>query len=76
MKYRFIEYRGDLYVVIGITYDQTQSYPEVFKAVPVASSRTLTECLLETHTITIPFEYATEITDKNTILALMVLYDC
>jgi hypothetical protein len=76
MRYRFIEYKGDLYVVVGITHDQTQSYPECFTAVPVTSSRTLTECLLERHVLTIPFSEAIEITNKNTILALMVLYGC
>lgn len=75
MKIRFIEYKGDVYVVIGISYDSTNSCPEYFLSVPIDEFHpSITRSLLESSSIKIPFVEAIEITSKNQILALMVLY--
>jgi hypothetical protein len=80
MKLRFIEYHQSIYIVIGITYDSDYHYPAAhlplaFVAVPLGERhRTVYSALLDAYSIKIPFEDATEITDKNRIGALMVLY--
>lgn len=75
MKMRFIEYEDDIYVVIGITYDASRAYPECFVAVPLKDAeRSATRAMLSLHTLTIPFVEAKEISDKNRLISLMVLY--
>lgn len=75
MKMRFIEYEGDIYVVIGITYDSTKAYPECFVAVPLKDAeKSPTRAMLSLYTLTIPFIEAKEICDKNRLISLMVLY--
>ena len=75
MKFRFIEYQGDLYVVLGITYDKMQECPDCFVAAPVdKKNSTLFKAALELYTINIPFSQAIEITNKNRLKAIMVLY--
>lgn len=75
MKFRFIEYQGDLYLVVGITYDNTKEYPDCFVITPIDKTTTkLTRTALIGNTLTIPIAYVKEITDKNKLLTLMVLY--
>lgn len=75
MKIRFIEYQNDIYVVIGITYDSKLTYPECFVAVPLTEARkSIYKCALSLHTLNIPFVEAEEVTDKNRLISLMVLY--
>lgn len=75
MKIRFINYKDDIYVVIGISYDYSNSCPEFFLSVPINEYHpSITRSLLESSSIKIPFVEAIEITKKEQILALMVLY--
>lgn len=75
MNLRFIEYRGDIYVVIGITYDCRYRNPECFTAVPIDNfNKSVFKAALSLYTLNIPFAEAIEITDKNRLLSLMVLY--
>lgn len=75
MKIRFIEFEGDIYVVVGITYDTNSIYPECFTAVPLSSyNYSIFKAMLQIDTINIPIDEAIEITDKNQILTLLVLY--
>lgn len=74
MKFRFIEFEQELYLVVGITYDQKVT-SECFVAVHIKDIRPSIYALsLSIHTRNIPFSEATEITDKKTLAALMVLY--
>jgi hypothetical protein len=75
MKLRFIEYKSDIYVVIGITYDSRYLYPECFVAVPLDDvNPSIFRAILDLSTINIPFVEAKEITSKNKLISLMVLY--
>ncbi len=75
MKIRFIEYHNDIYVVIGITYDSRHNYPECFVATPLKDlNPSIFRSILQLYTLNIPFVDAKEITDKNRLISLMVLY--
>ena len=75
MKIRFLEYKKDLYISVGITYDSSLECPECFVAVRVDDIKpNIARSMLDAHTVKIPFSQATEITNKNKLLALMVLY--
>jgi hypothetical protein len=74
MKLRFIEYKGDLYLSVGITYDN-EAIQECFIAIPIDSIKpNLLRSVLENNTIKIPFSQAKEITNKSQLIALLVLY--
>jgi hypothetical protein len=74
MKLTFIEYNRNIYIVVGIGYcsDNTNS-PEFFEVVPLVDHN-LIRSSFELSTLHIPFSEAIEITNKNRLLALMVLY--
>lgn len=80
MKLRFIEFNNEIYIVVGIGYNNSYPNPEgttklSFVAVPLLPGhRNIYTALLEAYSVTIPFEEATEITDKKRISSLMVLY--
>lgn len=75
MKIRFIEFKNDIYVVLGMSYDYTNENPEYFQAVPLNEFHpTIIKTILQNRSIKIPFTEAIEITSKNRIQALMVLY--
>ena len=75
MKLRFIEYESSLYIVIGLTYDTTKDYPDCFVAIPLdATCKNIFSTLIIGHSINIPIVYANEITDKNKLLMILVLY--
>lgn len=75
MKFRFIEYKQDIYIVIGIGYDQFQECPEYFLCIPLTKQRlSLFGTVLLSSTTKIPIDQAIEITSKNKLLALLVLY--
>jgi len=75
MKLRFIEYDNSIFIVIGLTYDTTKDYPDCFVAIPLdKSNKTLYNTLLIGNTINIPIVYANEITEKNKLLTILVLY--
>lgn len=75
MKIRFIEYSGDVYVVVGVTYDTKFQYPECYVAAPLDDvNSSIFRAVLSTDTLNIPFAEAIEITNKNRLISLMVLY--
>ena len=75
MKLRFIEYCGDIYIVLCITYDTKHHCPECFVAIPISDKQSsLVRTALQLQTLNIPFTDAKEITDKNRLISLMVLY--
>ena len=74
MKMTFIEYRGDIYIVVGIGHISTNIIsPEFFEVVPLVD-HSLVRSSLQLSTLYVPFSEAIEITDKNRLIALMVLY--
>lgn len=77
MDLRFIEFMGDIYVVVGHTFERRFDPPEVFVAVPISlcRNRTITRDLIERDSVNIPMAYAEEITDKDRIITLMLLYE-
>jgi hypothetical protein len=72
MTYRLIEWHGEIYVVLGISYDTKYDPPDVFYAVPV--QETLIRSIMLQTIRTIPFSEATEITDEARIRAIWILY--
>lgn len=72
MKVRFIEYDGEIMVVVGIAYDTKFDPPECYVAVPLKDS--IVRSLFNLHTVTIPFDWAVEVSDKTRIKTLLVLY--
>lgn len=75
MLLRFIEFSGDIYLVVGVTYEMRFDPPECFVAVPITKATTnITRALIENYSVKIPLAYAMEITDKKRLNALLVLY--
>lgn len=74
MKFRFVRYLKEIYLVVGIGYDNRFECPEHFVVVPLERNTSLFRTALDITTINIPFSQAIEITNKNTLLSLMVLY--
>lgn len=75
MRFRFIEYQNDIYVVVGITYDSKYLDDICFVSVPLdRNNKSLIGSMLSLHTFNIPLAKAKEITDRNRLISLMVLY--
>lgn len=75
MEFRFIEYRKEIYLVVGFGYDFTHIDDMCFVAVLLdKSTKSLTRACLSLNTVKIPMSRATEITDKKRLMILMVLY--
>ena len=72
MKLRFIEYQGDIMVVVGITYIAAYDPPECYVAVYIQD--TIISSVLLDRGINVPFSEAVEITDPKRLAALWVLY--
>lgn len=72
MKFRFIEYDTRIYLVRGIGYDTRFDPPEVFHCVEVTENAW--RSLLSLTEVIIPVSRATEITNKNRILAIWTLF--
>lgn len=72
MKFRFIKYLTDIYLVVGMGYDSRNECPEFFEAIPLETN--LFRAVIHQHVVRIPFSQAIEITDKNTLMNLLVLY--
>lgn len=73
MKLRLIEFLGDIFIVIGIGYEAGFNPPDAYYAVPLKESL-FRDVLLTTVVEKIPMTEAIEITDKNRIKAIMILY--
>jgi len=75
MKFRFVEYEQDIYLVVGIGYNQDNRCPDYFVCVILdRNNSSLFKAIIHPHTINIPFDKAIEITDKNRLKLLGVLY--
>lgn len=72
MKFRFITYLNEIYLVVGIGFDDAHQCQEYFEVIPLQPN--LFKAVLYDSTLKIPFSQAIEITDKNTLLNLLVLY--
>ena len=73
MNLRFIEWNNSIYIVIGIGYDSKCDPPDVYHAIPLTTSIVKDVILNENLTI-VPVSEAIEITDKNKINAIYILY--
>lgn len=73
MKFRVIEWQGELYIVVGLGYDEYSDPPDVFYAVPLEYSL-IRSLLVSSYTVIIPISEAIEITDQNRIKAIWILY--
>lgn len=74
MEFRFVEWRGELYIVLGIGYDSRIDPPDVFTAVPF-DGRGLYQSVLDAPGIVkIPFTEAIEITDEKRLRAIWILF--
>ena len=76
MKLRFIEFDEEIYVVVGHSYENHYDPPECFVAIPLSlcRNRSITRDLLDKDSVVIPISYAQEITDKDRIMILMLLF--
>jgi hypothetical protein len=72
MKHRFIEWRGSIFIVVGLGYTNCDP-PDCYYAVPLTSS-IVKSTLNSLQTIRIPFSEAKEITDRKRINAIWILY--
>lgn len=76
MNLRFVEYENEIYIVLGITYDARYSSPECFTIIPLDKydKSVYKAVLIGKSSITVPTYKVKEITDKNRLIALMLLY--
>lgn len=75
MLLRFIEFSGDIYIVVGVTYEMRFDPPECYVAIPITvGTQSITRALIENFSVKIPLAYGMEITDKKRLQALLVLY--
>lgn len=75
MDVRFVEWRGELYIVLGIGYDSRIDPPDVFVAVPFDGKQTPLRAVISAPgMVKIPFVEAIEITDEKRIQAILVLF--
>ncbi len=73
VKLTFIEWQESVFIVIGVGYDSKFHPPEVYYCILLEKSL-ITDILLAKDTIVIPFSQAVEITDKNRIKAINILF--
>lgn len=73
MKIRLIKFRDVLYVVIGIGYESKFDPPETYYAVPLKES-IYRDLILANIVEKIPVSQAIEITDKNKVKTLLILF--
>ena len=73
MKLRLIKFQDTIFIVIGIGYESKFDPPETYYAVPLQES--IYRDLIMAHLVVkIPMSQAIEITDKNKVKALLVLF--
>lgn len=73
VKLKFIEWQESVFIVIGVGHDTKFDPPEVYYCILLEKSL-ITDILLAKDTIVIPFSQAIEITDKNRIKAINILF--
>lgn len=74
MDFRFVEWRGELYIVLGIGYDSRIDPPDVFTAVPFDGRSLYRSILNMPGIVKIPFTEAVEITDEKRLRAIWILF--
>lgn len=74
MDFRFVEWRGELYIVLGIGYDSRIDPPDVFTAVPFNGRSLYMSVLNAPGIVKIPFTEAVEITDEKRLRAIWILF--
>ena len=79
MQLRIIEYSGQLYIVVGITnlrdkVHNIQENWECFEASPLQEGQTIWEAVLSNETVLIKIEDAKEITERNRLESILILY--
>lgn len=75
MDFRFVEWRNELYIVLGIGYDTRIDPPDVFIAVPFTGEESLFRSILNApSTVKIPFTEAIEITEEKRLRAIWILF--
>lgn len=74
MDYTFIEWRGEIYIVLGIGYDTRIDPPDVFFGVPLQDKSILRSLINNPGVVKIPISEAIEITDENRINAIWILF--
>lgn len=72
VKYRLVQYADDIYLVVGQGFDGQYDPPEVFYCVKLKQS--LLASSLSPYEIIIPYSQAIEITDKNRLSVIFLLY--
>lgn len=74
MEFRFIEWHGDIYIVLGIGYNQQIDPPDVFICVPLENQSIYRSVINPPGLIKIPFTEANEITEEKRIIAIWALF--
>lgn len=74
MELRFIEWRGEIYIVLGIGYDRSCDPPDVFHCVPLENRSIIRTVITAPALIKIPIAEAVEITEEKRLFAIWTLY--
>lgn len=84
MKYRFVEHKGELFLAVGIGYRSIpKGYRDVyndhketecFELVPLVHYSSLTRASMALNTILVPISECDEITDREKLESLIILY--
>lgn len=74
MEFRFIEWRNDIYIVLGIGYDSRQDPPDVFICVPLENQSIYRSVINPPGLVKIPIAEAMEITEEKRIRAIWALF--
>ena len=74
MDFRFVEWNGEIYIVLGIGYDRRQDPPDVFICVPLEKESIYKTAITAPGLIKIPIIQAVEITEKKRLLAIWALF--
>ena len=73
MKVRLVEWQEDIYLVLGIGYDQYSDPPDVYLAIPLKDT-IIRSLLINPDLIKIPFSEALEITDEKKVKTILILF--
>lgn len=73
MKLRFIEWRGAIYIVMGIGHNSEFDPPETYYTIPL-STPMIQKIITAENLVKIPMSEAIEITDKQRIKVLYILF--
>ncbi len=74
MDLRFVEWRGEIFIVFGVGYDSTMEHPDIFTGVPLEKGSIFKTVITSPGIVKIPIAEAIEITDEKRIQTIWVLY--